>query len=80
MVVGRVHGGFVGFLGAQRSFRGVWGVQRGLLFSQKANFAPLEVLYGTRFGSKYYIIVKLALLAHFWLIRALLGTPKRSIP
>ena len=77
MVVGRVHGGFVGFLGAQRSFGGV---QRGLLFSQKANFAPLEVLYGTRFGSKYYIIVKLALLAHFWLIRALLGTPKRSIP
>ena len=81
MVVGRVHGGFVGFLGAQRSFwGGSGGVQRGLLFSQKANFAPLEVLYGTRFGSKYYIIVKLALLAHFWLIRALLGTPKRSNP
>ena len=72
--LGGVFGGSKEFLG------GSGGVQRGLLFSQKANFAPLEVLYGTRFGSKYYIIVKLALLAHFWLIRALLGTPKRSIP
>ena len=63
LVVGRVHDGFVGAWGGFWGLKGVLGgsggVQRGLLFSQKANFAPLEVLYGTRFGSKHYIMVQL---------------------
>ena len=46
---------------------GVWGVWRGLggsrgglLYPYRAYFAPLEVEYSTRFGSKHYIMVQLA--------------------
>ena len=48
-------------------FRGVWGcfagsrwVKGGLLDPYRALFAPLEVLYGTRIGSKHHIMVQLA--------------------
>ena len=55
-------------------FRKVWGVLRGvwrcfgwfmwvkggLLDPYMALFAPLEVLYGTRFGSKHHMMVQLA--------------------
>ena len=33
-------------------------VKVGLLDPYSALFAPLEVLYGTRFGSKHYIMVQ----------------------
>ena len=46
---------------------GFWEVQRGstlvkvgLLDPYSALFAPLEVLYGTRFGSKHHIMAQLA--------------------
>ena len=53
--------GLGGVFGGSREFwGGSGGVQRGLIFSHKAHFAPLEVLYGTRFRSKYYIMVQLA--------------------
>ena len=35
-------------------------VKGGLLDPYGALFAPLEVLYGTRFGSKHYIMAQLA--------------------
>ena len=48
-------------------FRGVWGcfggsrwVKEGLLDPFRMRFAPLEVLYGTRFGSKHHMTVQLA--------------------
>ena len=47
LVVGTVHDGF-------------WGVWGGLLYPCMALFALLEVLYGTRFGSKHYRMFKLA--------------------
>ena len=54
---------FRGFGSVLRGF-GVLGVLRGsrggLLDPYKALFAPLEVLYSTRFGSKHYIKVQLA--------------------
>ena len=41
----------------------VWGVQggvkRGLLYPQRALLFPLVVLYGTKFGSKHYIMDRL---------------------
>ena len=53
-----------------------------LLYPCMVLFATLEVLYGTRFGSKHYILLhittmftRLALPAHFWPIGALLGLP-----
>ena len=45
LVVGRVTDGF---WGRSRGFGGIWG---GLFYPNRAHFAPLEVLYGTRFGS-----------------------------
>ena len=48
-------------------FEGVWGcfggsrwVKGGLLDPYRILFAPLEVLYGTRFGSKHHMMVQLA--------------------
>ena len=45
----------------------VWGVQGGsggsrggLIYPCQALFAPLELLHGTRFGSKHFIMVQLA--------------------
>ena len=59
-------------------FGGVSGV-----YPYTALFAPLEVLYGTRFGSKHHIMVQLdkfsdqASLTQFWTFGAPLGAPKR---
>ncbi len=36
------------------------GVKRGLLDPQRALFSPLEVLYGTKFGSKHHIMATMA--------------------
>ena len=47
----------MGFGGVQGGFGGIWG---GLFYPYRAHFAPLEVLYSTRFGSKHYIMVQLA--------------------
>ena len=54
-------GGFGG------GFEGVWGcfagsrwVKGGLLDPSMSLFAPLKVLYGTRFGSKHHMMVQLA--------------------
>ena len=47
-------GEFKGVLGGSG---GVWG---GLSYPYRTHFAPLEVLYSTRFGSKHYIMVQLA--------------------
>ena len=44
---------------------GFGGVHGGLLSPYWALFAPLEVLYGTRFGSKHHILVLLAKL--YWI-------------
>ena len=44
----KVWGGFAGVWGC---FGGSGWVKGGLLDPYKARFAPLEVLYGTRFGS-----------------------------
>ena len=57
LVVGTVHDGFWVGLGGSR---GVWGVQRGSTLSLWGTFCPSGSVYGTRFGSKHYIIVKLA--------------------
>ena len=54
MVVFGGYGGFKGGLGGSGGSRG------GLLYPFMALFALLEVLYGTRFGSKHYIMVQLA--------------------
>ena len=53
LVVGRVTEGFWGDLGGSQGSRG------GLLYPYTALFAPLDVLYGTRFGSKHHIMVQL---------------------
>ena len=54
----------IGFGGVSREFGGVLGgsrgVKGGLLDPYRTLFAPLEVLYGTRFGSKHHIMVQLA--------------------
>ena len=50
MVSGRV-------LGVQG---GSGGSRGGLIYPCKALFAPLELLHGTRFGSKHFIMVQLA--------------------
>ena len=47
-------GEFKGVLGGSG---GVWG---GLFYPYRTHFAPLEVLYSTRFGSKHYLMVQLA--------------------
>ena len=39
---------------------GAWGVKWGLMDPYRTLFAPLEVLYRTKFGSKYHIMVQLA--------------------
>ena len=80
-----------------KGFRGVWGVgagfggssgglrgvKRGLLYSQRALLSPLEVLYGTKFGSKHYIMDRMAnvykvciTLTHFGTFEPPLGAPK----
>ena len=61
LVVKTVHEGFGGVWGVQGgSVGGLGGSRRGLLYPCMALFALLEVLYGTRFGSKHYIMVQLA--------------------
>ena len=60
MVVGTVKNGFLGGLGGSRGvWRGLRGYRGGLLYPYRALFAPLEVKYGKRFGSKHYIMVQL---------------------
>ena len=54
LVVGRVTERVFGNLGGLR------GVSGGLLDPYGALFAPLDVLYGTRFGSKHHIMIQLA--------------------
>ena len=54
MMVFGGYGGFKGCLG------GVGKSLRGLLYPCMALFALLEVMYGTRFGSKHYKMVQLA--------------------
>ena len=61
MVVGTVKNGCWGGLGGSRGvWRGLGGSRGGLLYPYRALFAPLEVKYSTRFGSKHYIMVQLA--------------------
>ena len=61
LVVGRVNDWVWGDLGV---FLGVFGGSRGvtgcLVDPYRTLFAPLEVLYGTRFSSKHHILVQLA--------------------
>ena len=58
LVVGTVHGGFWGVWGVYRgSGGGLGGSSVGVLYLCMALFAPLEVLYGARFGSRHYIMV-----------------------
>ena len=61
LVVGRVA---IGFGGVSREFGGVLGgsrgVKGGLLDPYRTLFAPLEVLCGTRFGSKQHIMIQMA--------------------
>ena len=57
MGLGRFGGGFEGAWGC---FGGSGWVKGGLLDPYRALFAPLEVLYGTRFGSKHHMMVQLA--------------------
>ena len=49
-----------GFEGVWACFGGSRWVKGGLLDPYRALFAPLEVLYGTRFGSKHHMMVQLA--------------------
>ena len=56
-----------GFRKVWGGFEGVWAcfvgsrwVKGGLLDPYRALFAPLEVLYGTRLGSKHHMMVQLA--------------------
>ena len=56
-VVGAVNNGFWGGL---EVLRGLGGSRGCLLYPYMAHFAPLEVEYSTRFGSKHYIMVQLA--------------------
>ena len=61
LVVGTVKNGLWGGLGGSRGvWRGLGGPRGGLLYPYRALFAPLEVEYGTRLGSKHYIMVQLA--------------------
>ena len=60
MVVRRVIKGLWGFGRGHGGFWGVYGIQGGLLYPYLTLFAPLEVLYGTRFGSKHHIMVQLS--------------------
>ena len=57
-------GGFrkvwVFFEGVWVCFNGSRWVKGGLLDPYRTLFAPLEVLYGTRFGSKHHIMVQLS--------------------
>ena len=55
----------IGFRGVWGFFEGVWGcfagsrwVKGGLLDPSMSLFAPLKVLYGTRFGSKHHLMVQ----------------------
>ena len=57
----------IGFRKVWGGFKGVWGcfggsgwAKGGLLDPYRALFAPLEVLYSTRFGSKHHMTVQLA--------------------
>ena len=54
----------MGLGGFRESLRGFWGgsrgVKGGLLDPYRTLFAPLEVLCGTRFGSKQHIMIQLA--------------------
>ena len=57
----------IGFDWVWGFFEGVWGcfgvsrwVKGGLHDPYRILFAPLEVLYGTRFGSKHHMMVQLA--------------------
>ena len=49
-----------GFEGVCGCFGGSRGVKGGLFDPYMALFAPLEVFYSTRFGTKHYIMVQLA--------------------
>ena len=49
-----------GFEGVWACFEGSRWVKGGLLDPYRTLFAPLEVLYGTRFGSKHHMMVQLA--------------------
>ena len=49
-----------GFEGVWACFGGSGWVKGGLLDPYRTLFAPLEVLYGTRFGSKHHIMVQLS--------------------
>ena len=61
LVVGRVTEVFwVGFEGFKGTLGGLGGLQGGLFYLDGALFAPLEVLYSTKIGSKYHIMVQLA--------------------
>ena len=48
------------FGGSGQGLGGPGGVKRGLLYPQRALLSPLEVLYGTKFGSKHYIMDQMA--------------------
>ena len=48
------------FGGAGQGLGGPGGVKRGLLYPQRALLSPLVVLYGTKFGSKHYIMDRMA--------------------
>ena len=50
-------GGYWGFKGV---WEGLGGSRRGLLYPCMTLFVLLEVMYGTRFGSKHYKMVQLA--------------------
>ena len=61
LVAGRVTEVFwVGFGVFKAIFGGSGGLQGGQLYHDGALFAPLEVLYSTKIGSKYHIMVQLA--------------------
>ena len=71
------------FGGSGQGLGGPRGVKRGLLYPQRALLSPLEVLYGTKFGSKHYIMDQMAnvykvciTLTHFGTFEPRLGAPK----
>ena len=60
LVAGRVTEVFwVGFGGSKVFWGGRGGLQGGQLYPDGALFAPQEVLYSTKIGSKYHIMVQL---------------------
>ena len=67
------------------SLGGLGGVKGGLLDPYRTLFAPLEVLCGTRFGSKQHIMVQLAYVNRVGIIEPLsdlwspLWGPQRAI-